>query len=63
MTVTATITHVNDRDGAETIKISTGHEIQFGYGDGGDGFCYAHQSFDCVETLTPDEQEAVKRAS
>lgn len=62
MTVTANVTHVHSTDGAETIRISTGHEIQFGYGDGGDGFCYEHQSFDCIENLTAAEKQAVKDA-
>jgi len=31
------------------------HEIH--YGGAPDGFCYTHNSFDCV--LTPEEQQAV----
>lgn len=48
-------------DGAETIAVN-GHEIQFGHGSGGDGFCYSHQSFDCLGKLTDDEWVAVKHA-
>ena len=49
-------------DGAEVIEVN-GHKIQFGYGNGGDGFCYTHMSFNCVEKLTNEEKEAVKRAT
>lgn len=31
------------------------HRIQLG-GRDGDGFCYGHQSFDCLENLTPAEK-------
>ena len=48
-------------DGAEEIECN-GHRIQFGYGTGGDGFCYTHQSFDCIDNLTPEEQEAIRFA-
>ena len=48
-------------DGAELIEVG-GHRIQYGYGNGGDGFCYAHQNFDCADLLTPEEQEAVSHA-
>ena len=44
----------------ELIKVGD-HTIQFG-GSDGDGFCYAHQSFDCVENLTNDERQAVREA-
>lgn len=48
-------------DGAEEIDVN-GHRIQYGHGTGGDGFCYAHQSFDCVDNLTAAEREAVHNA-
>lgn len=48
-------------DGAEEIEVN-GHRIQYGYGTGGDGFCYAHQSFECIDNLTPDEKAAVHDA-
>lgn len=60
--VTATVTHRHPTDGAETIDTSTGHRLQYGYGSGGDGFCYTHQSFDCIESLTDDERVAIKNA-
>lgn len=46
-------------DGAELIEIN-GHKIQFGYGFGGDGYCYSHGSFKCIDNLTDKEKEAVK---
>lgn len=44
----------------EQIKVN-GHNIQFG--GNGDGYCYAHQSFDCLERITPEEQAAIDAAS
>ncbi len=35
----------------------------FGFGGVGDGFCYECQSFDCIENLTPEEQQALNVAS
>ncbi len=58
----AEIIHINDRDGAETISVN-GHQIQFGYGDEGDGYCYAHQTFKCSENLTDEEKEAIRNAA
>lgn len=57
----AKVVYVNERDGAETIEVND-HRLQYGYGSGGDGFCYAHQSFDCAENLTAEEREAVANA-
>jgi len=54
--LTATTGHRRSRS-------STGHEIQFGYGTGGDGFCYPHQSFSCIDHLTEAEKLAVREAS
>lgn len=48
-------------DGAEIIEVN-GHEIQFGYGNGGDRYCYTHCSFDCADNLTEEEREAIKKA-
>lgn len=36
-------------DGIEWLR-TDGHQIQFG-GANGDGYCYAHQSFDCLDQL------------
>lgn len=44
----------------ELINVN-GHQIQYG-GANGDGYCYAHQSFDCLDNLTDEEKEAVKNA-
>lgn len=60
MTVVAYVVHVDPMDQHELIKISTGHEIQFG--GVGDGYCYDHSSFDCVETLTAEECRAIDNA-
>ncbi len=57
----AIVQHVSYIDGAETIECN-GHLIQYGYGSGGDGFCYSHQSFNCIEKLTKEECEATKHA-
>jgi len=56
----AKITYVNPTDGAENIEVN-GHDIQFGGGDG-DGYCYSHQSFDCVENLSEEEEKAIFKA-
>lgn len=37
------------------------HEIQTG-GQSGDGYCYKHQSFDCVGKLTAEEKKAMDDA-
>jgi len=49
-------------DGAVVVAMSTGHRIQYGYGTGGDGFCYKCQSFDCIDQLSPQEQAAAAAA-
>lgn len=58
----AKIVYVDRIDGAELIEVGT-HKIQYGYGSGGDGFCYNHQSFDCIDNLTDEEQEAVRKCT
>jgi len=57
----AKVIHTHPTDGAETIAIN-GHEIQFGYGSGGDRFCNTHQSFKCIDNLTDEEREAIRQA-
>lgn len=54
----AKVVFVDPYDGAELIEVN-GHRIQYGYGSGGDGFCYIHQSFDCIDNLTDEEKEAI----
>jgi hypothetical protein len=45
---------IND---VEQIEVGE-HNIQFG-GPAGDGYCYAHQSFECLGNLTPEEKSAI----
>jgi len=59
--IRAKVTYIHPVDGSETIECN-GHSIQYGHGSGGDGYCYSHQSFDCIENLTKEEQEAIRRA-
>ena len=61
LVIEAKVTYTHPVDGAETIAVN-GHEIQYGYGSGGDGFCYAHQSFECADRLTAEEKAAVNEA-
>ncbi len=51
----ATVVYV-DSSGHEEIEVN-GHRIQ--YGGIGDRYCYTHQSFDCADELSAEEQEAV----
>lgn len=37
-----------------------GHKFEFG--GPGDGFCYAHQSFNCLDNLTNEEKKALDDA-
>lgn len=37
-----------------------GHHFEFG--GPGDGYCYAHQSFNCLSNLTDEEKEAIDNA-
>jgi hypothetical protein len=43
----------------ETIKLD-GHHFEFG--GQGDGFCYAHQSFMCVEKLSESQKTRITAA-
>lgn len=61
MNVTATVTSVDDVNGTEMVKTSTGHHLQYG-GPAGDGYCYGHQSFDCLARLTREERDAINAA-
>lgn len=60
MTVTARVTYTDPGDQHQLVKLSTGHEIQ--YGGIGDSYCYDHQSFDCWERMTEAEQAAAEAA-
>jgi len=59
--VTAEITYVGAIDDTVQVKTSTGHELQYG-GYGGDGFCYTHQSFSCIDKLSDEERQAISDA-
>jgi hypothetical protein len=54
----ATVVHTSSIDSSQLVAVGN-HGMQ--YGGKGDGFCFAHQSFDC--TLTAEEQEAVDKAT
>lgn len=49
---------------SETQDISecvvNGHKFEFG--GTGDGYCYAHQSFECLENLSKTERAAIQEA-
>jgi len=55
----ARVTYVSDRDGSEIIELDD-HEFQMG--GIGDGYCYSHCTFDCLDNLTDAEREALKNA-
>lgn len=35
------------------------HKIRYGYADGDDGICDAHQTFNCIKALTEEEKKAI----
>ena len=49
-----------ERGDWELITVN-GHRLQ--YGGEGDGYCYEHQTFECIERLTEEEREAVRNAT
>lgn len=51
----------NEPDGITTIKVN-GHMLQIG-GTGGDLYCHAHESFECMDNLTVEEKAAIKGAA
>lgn len=53
----ATIKWTDPVDGSETIVLGT-HELHCG--GVGDGYCYAHQSFKCMERLTAEERRELQ---
>lgn len=59
-TVRAVVTYVDELDGSELVEVS-GHRFQMG--GQGDGYCYKHQSFDCLDRITDVEREAIKNAT
>ena len=58
----AQVVYTDPCDGAQTIDVN-GHRIQFGHGSGGDGYCYVHQSFRCIDRLTSAERKAIRDAA
>ncbi len=56
----ATVIYDDPLDGSQIVRLGL-HEFQCG--GNGDGFCYAHQEFDCMDELTPDEWVAMREAS
>jgi hypothetical protein len=52
----ARVVHEHPTDGSETIEVGI-HQIQYGHGSGGDGFCYNCQSFDSFD-VKPGLKEA-----
>lgn len=55
----AIVVDVDPIDGSEQVGVN-GHRLQFG--GPGDGFCYDHQSFDCLPGLSTEEWEAIAGA-
>ena len=55
----ATIRVVNNMKDISECKVN-GHEFEFG--GQGDGYCYSHQSFNCLENLSPEERKAIQEA-
>lgn len=53
---TATVLFYDVINDIEEIQVGT-HKLEFG--GVGDGYCYAHQSFDCLEHLTDEERKAL----
>lgn len=57
----AHVVHVDDADSSYTVAVN-GHKLQFG-GRDGDGYCYSHQTFECVDNLTDAEAAAIDNAA
>lgn len=55
----AEVVWFSDVTGEEQVRLG---DHDFGFGGVGDGYCYGHQSFDCIENLTPDERRALTAA-
>ena len=45
-------------DGAVQVKLNS-HVLQLGFGNGGDGFCYTHTSFKCLDNLTEKQRKSL----
>jgi hypothetical protein len=55
----AEIRIVNRTQDISSCKVN-GHHFEFG--GQGDGYCYEHQSFDCLDNLTDEEKKAIDEA-
>lgn len=55
----AKVVYFNVFDDVEQIELGE-HLLQFG--GVGDAYCYGHNSFDCLDALTNDEREALRKA-
>lgn len=56
-TLKAEVTYIDGVDGHELIRLDM-HSLQFG--GIGDGYCYGHQSFECMTTLSAEQWEAIR---
>lgn len=55
----ATIKVINSMNDISSCEVN-GHRFEFG--GPGDGYCYEHQSFDCLDNLTDEEKKAIDEA-
>lgn len=55
----ASIKYIDEMKSESLVEIND-HNIQFG-GSNGDGYCYGHQSFDCIDNLTDDEWRDIQQ--
>lgn len=55
----AYVVYRNDSSNVEEIMMDNHY---FGFGGVGDGYCYGHQSFDCLGKLSDREREAISNA-
>lgn len=55
----ATVTYYDPINDVQGIEVGTHY---FEFGGQGDGYCYKHQSFDCLDNLSDEEREALRVA-
>jgi len=55
----AEISYYDGMNDITEVKLGDHH---FGFGGMGDGYCYGHQSFDCLDNLSEEELKAVQEA-
>lgn len=56
---TAKVVYYSPSHDVEHIELEE-HVLQFG--GMGDGYCYGHESFDCMEELSAEDLDAIRRA-